>query len=157
MTVINFNFFSGGETERLTKKVVFAVVLWLLALVLFLAAVSRLNGNKALLNDANSVLNAATQLKAYNVSDSPAVADASLTSLTDVINAAGLSDRISQLDSNGGETLVRADRVYPDELEKLISMLSAKGMQISAAEVRAANSNGERLLFIKLSVGGAER
>lgn len=152
------NFFSGsGETERLAKKILLAAVLWLLALLVFLAALAQFNRNKALLDDANSVLNAATQLKAYSVSDSSSAADASLTSLTDVINAAGLSDRVSQFNSNGGETLVRADRVYPDELEKLVSMLSAKGMQISSAEIRAANSNGERLLFIKLSVGGAER
>lgn len=153
------NFFSGsGETERLAKKILLAAVLWLLALLVFLAALAQFNRNKAMLDDADSVLNAATQLKAYNVSaDSSSAADASLTSLTDVINAAGLSDRVSQFNSNGGETLVRADRVYPDELEKLVSMLSAKGMQISSAEIRAANSNGERLLFIKLSVGGAER
>ena len=152
------NFFSGsGETERLAKKILLAAVLWLLALLVFLAALAQFNRNKALLDDAGSVLNAATQLKAYNVSDSSSAADASLTSLTDVINAAGLSDRVSQFNSNGGETLVRADRVYPDELEKLVSMLSAKGMQISSAEIRAANSNGERLLFIKFSVGGAER
>ena len=152
------NFFSGsGETERLAKKILLAAVLWLLALLVFLAALAQFNRNKALLDDASSVLNAATQLKAYSVSDSSSAADASLTSLTDVINAAGLSDRVSQFNSNGGETLVRADRVYPDELEKLVSMLSAKGMQISSAEIRAANSNGERLLFIKLSVGGAER
>ena len=152
------NFFSGsGETERLAKKILLAAVLWLLALLVFLAALAQFNRNKAMLDDANSVLNAATQLKAYSVSDSSSAADASLTSLTDVINAAGLSDRVSQFNSNGGETLVRADRVYPDELEKLVSMLSAKGMQISSAEIRAANSNGERLLFIKLSVGGAER
>ena len=151
------NFFSGsGETERLAKKILLAAVLWLLALLVFLAALAQFNRNKAMLDDANSVLNAATQLKAYSVSDSSSAADASLTSLTDVINAAGLSDRVSQFNSNGGETLVRADRVYPDELEKLVSMLSAKGMQISSAEIRAANSNGERLLFIKLSVGGAE-
>lgn len=152
------NFFSGsGETERLAKKILLAAVLWLLALLVFLAALAQFNRNKAMLDDAGSVLNAATQLKAYSVSDSSSAADASLTSLTDVINAAGLSDRVSQFNSNGGETLVRADRVYPDELEKLVSMLSAKGMQISSAEIRAANSNGERLLFIKLSVGGAER
>lgn len=152
------NFFSGsGETERLAKKILLAAVLWLLALLVFLAALAQFNRNKAMLDDANSVLNAATQLKAYSVSDSSSAADASLTSLTDVINAAGLSDRVSQFNSNGGETLVRADRVYPDELEKLVSMLSAKGMQISSAEIRAANSNGERLLFIKFSVGGAER
>ncbi len=152
------NFFScSGETERLAKKILLAAVLWLLVLLVFLAALAQFNRNKAMLDDANSVLNAATQLKAYSVSDSSSAADASLTSLTDVINAAGLSDRVSQFNSNGGETLVRADRVYPDELEKLVSMLSAKGMQISSAEIRAANSNGERLLFIKLSVGGAER
>ncbi len=154
---MKLDFLTGSGYERTVKKMATAVVVWLLAIVLFILGTAILHENRAKLAEADSVLNAVTLLKAYKLPENAEhTADASLTSLTDIINASGISDRVAQLDSNGGETLVRADRVYPDELGRLVSMLAAKGMQITAAEIRAANVNSERLLFIKLSVRGAD-
>ncbi len=155
---MKLDFLTGSGYERAVKKAAAAAVVWLLALVVFLLGTAMLRENRAKLAEADSVLNAVTLLKAYRLPENAEhAADASLTSLTDIINASGISDRVAQLDSNGGGTLVRADRVYPDELGRCVSMLSAKGMQITAAEIRAANVNGERLLFIKLSVRGADK
>lgn len=154
--MMNFNFPADRQFDSMAKKVLTAVLIWIFAIVVFVAAVSLQRSNGEYLKQSGSVLNAATVVKAYKVSEiAPSTDGGSLSSLTDIINAAGLSDRVSQLDSGSSGTIIKAERVYPDEFEKLVSLLSSKGMQVTAAEMRAVNINGERLLFIRLSLGGA--
>ena len=153
--MMNFNFPAKLQIDSLAKKALVVAFVWLLAMATFLTAVALQRSNSEKLGEACSVLNAATVLKGYKLTDTGTTkADNSLTSITDILNAAGLSNRVSQLDSSSSGTLIKADRVYPDEFEKLVSMLGDRGVQITAAEIRAVNVNSERLLFIRLSLGG---
>jgi len=146
---------NSSDFEKAVRQIFVAAVIWFLALLIFLVALSQRNYNSSKLAEAEKILNAATVVKAYN---QPAVAgktaDSSLSSLSDIVNATGLADRVKRLDSIGNETVLQADRVYPDELGKLVSSISSCGMHVSSAEIKAAAVKDERLLSVVLSVGG---
>lgn len=147
---------NSTEFEKAVKQIFVAVLVWLLALLIFLVALSQRNYNSSKLKEAEKVLNAATVIKEYN---QPATvnnaSDSALSSMSDLVNSAGLADRIRRLDSIGDEAVLQADMIYPDELGKLVSSISSCGMYINSAEIKAVQAKEGRLLSVVLSVGGA--
>jgi biopolymer transport protein ExbD len=142
------------EAAKLGKTAAIAAGVWLIALIVFLAALSAANDNSDRLDEAETVTSAATVIKSYPVRTDESGND-SLSSAASVIDELGLKDRIGQLSSSASGLVIQADRLYPGEFTKLVSLLSEKGLNVNTAEVRAMQQSGQgRLISVTLAVGG---
>jgi len=148
---------NSTDFEKAVKQLGVAAIVWFLALLVFLIALSLENYNSTKLEEAAKILNGATVIKAYGNVAAAKPEGSTLSSLSELVKSSGLADRVLRLDSNGNDTLLQADRVYPDELGKLVSAIGSAGMQVNSAEIKAAQVKGERLLSVTLSVGGAAK
>lgn len=154
--MINFSAFRNSpDFEKCVRQLFVAVIVWLLALTIFLIALAFGKYNSSKLDEAVKILNGATIVKAYGNVSSPKIEGSTLSSLSEIVKQAGISDRVSRLDSSGNDTLLQADKIYPDEVGKLVSSIEKAGMQINSAEIKVIQVSGERLLSVTLSVGGA--
>lgn len=148
---------NSTDFEKAVKQLGMAAIVWLLALLVFLIALSLENYNSTKLEEAVKILNGATVIKAYGNVATAKPEGSTLSSLSELVKSSGLADRVLRLDSNGNDTLFQAERIYPDELGKLVSAIGSAGMQVNSAEIKAAQVKGERLLSVTLSVGGAAK
>lgn len=149
-----------GNTDfaKCVKQLLVAVVIWILALLVYLLAITQQHHNSAKLEEATKVLNAVTVIKGYkSIDTTSSVSGSSFSSLSEAVNSLGLSDRIARLDSTADETVLQITKIYPDELSKLISAIDSSSMQINSAEIKTIEVNGERLLSVTISVGGVTK
>lgn len=127
---------------KLGKLAIFALCLWLLGLVIFSKALFIMNDNGERMKEADRILNAATTIKSYP-SRGFSAGEEPLTVVSGVIDKLGVKERVSKMASTSTGLVVQLDRLYPDELTKLVEEFSKSGLPIATTEIRAAVSGKE--------------
>ncbi len=142
------------EAKRLLKLACIAASLWVIGFVLMSGALFSLNSARLRLEESDRIINAANTIKSYPNSgtDSKSEPIAAISALTDSL---GLKDRVGQMSSSASGLVVQINRIYPEELTKLVEGLSKNGLEIKTAEIRAMRSEKEgRLINITLAIVG---
>jgi hypothetical protein len=145
------------EANRLGKLALFSLLIWLLGLVLMSRASTVFCENKDRLKEADIVLNAAAVIKSYPAQPAASAADP-MSEISSVIDSLNLKDRIGQISSGAGGTVLQVNGLYIEELEDLISALSRRGLSVKTAEIRAMPyGKGLRLINMTAVLEGVKR
>ena len=134
-----------------------ALIVWILLIAIMLSSDASLNVVSADLSSSGRVLDYAMQLKALPrsgnvVTETP---EEPLSTLSNIIGALGLRDRMQQLQSNPSGIVVQLERLYGDELGELLGSIENNGLSVKTAEIRALPSEEGRLLSAVLTMEAA--
>jgi len=81
-----------------------------------------------------------------------------MSEISSVIDSLNLKDRIGQISSGAGGTVLQVNGLYIEELEDLISALSRRGLSVKTAEIRAMPyGKGLRLINMTAVLEGVKR
>ena len=143
------------EAKRLAKLAAIAGGIWLLGFILLSNALYMMHGREERLDECGRVLNAGSVIKSYpamKVSEGREPV-AAVTSITDSLQ---LKERVAQLNSGPSGLVIQINKLYPEELTKLIEELAAAGLSARTAEIRALSygSDGGRLINVTLALEG---
>ena len=145
------------EFKRLARGACITALLWLAAIIVFSFALSALRSNEERLTDAERVLNAAVAVRSYPA-QSEAAASEPLAAVSAIVEKSGLQDRASQLSSSPAGLLLQINRLYPDELGKLLKEMQRAALSVKTAEIRAFSGQKDgRLLNVSITIEGEEK
>jgi hypothetical protein len=98
---------------------------------------------------SDSILSYAMQYKALprTGQNRPAVvAEEPLGTISQIVDALGLRDKMQQLQSNSSGVTVQLERLYGNELQDFLNAVENGGLRIKTAEIRVLPSGGIRML-----------
>ncbi|MDO4987838.1 MAG: type II secretion system protein GspM [Synergistes sp.] len=145
------------EAKRLHKAVVIAAVIWLVAVVVFVFALSAMSANRERLDEAGRVLNGAMTIKSYPALGTGAEGKEPLAALSEIVDKLGLQSNVVQMSSSSSGLLLQISRLYNDDFTKLIEDIDKNGLTIKTAEIRAVSSQKDgRLIDATVTIGGTK-
>lgn|GEM_PF-790276 len=152
------------ESAKLIKFGAAALLIWVLALALFLRTLEAGSAASGGIQAADRVINAAILYKSYPSTAARRSGDSAedpYTAASEIVSSLNLNDRILQLStqaSQGSQTsgvLLQIERLYGDEMTQLVTLFESRGLSVRTAEVRAMPVGKERLLTATFSLEGA--
>ena len=118
------------EAKRLRRVTLVAAAIWLAALLSLSAALSAMRENEDRLGDAERILNAAITVKSY-------------------------PQQVNQLASSPAGLVLQVNRLYHEELGKLVEDIQRNGLSVKTAELRSlAGQKDGRLINVTLTIEG---
>ena len=145
------------ETKRLLRSAAITAALWLAALIVFFLALSALSSNEERFSEATRVLNAAVEIKSYP-EQGAASGREPLSAVTAILDKQGLQSRVSQLSSSPAGLLLQVNRLYPEELSRLVEELHKNGLTAKTAEIRTLTGKQDgRLINLSITREGEEK
>lgn len=79
-----------------------------------------------------------------------------LGALSRMLDRLALRDRVTQFASSGTGIAVQVERLYGEELGRLLQELGAEGFSIRSAELKVLPFGGEKLYLLSLLVGAGQ-
>ncbi len=137
------------EAKKLFKLILGAVLLWILALILFLQALDLNAQARRDLTDADKVINSSIVYKAYPTTNTPKTGDSvddPYAAVSEIVASLGLEDRILQLSTQSSGVLLQVERLYGEEMVQLVTLFESRGLLAKTAELKALPVDKERLL-----------
>ena len=123
------------DAKRLQRGLLAAALIWLAALAAFSFALSAMRENEDRLNDAERVLNAAITVKSYP-QQGTVFGKEPLSAVSEIIDKLGLQGKVNQLASSPTGLVLQVNRLYHEELGKLVEDIQRNGLSVKTAELR---------------------
>jgi hypothetical protein len=78
-----------------------------------------------------------------------------LGAISQIVDALGLGDRMTQLQSNPSGVVVQLEKLFGEELKDLLYSIENRGLVVRTAELRAMPAEGGRVLNVTLMMAPA--
>ena len=145
-----------AKNISLREKASLTLLIWFTAILLFVLASGKTAANRAAMSDTSAVISLASAVKASPMAADSASGD-SLTALSEIMQDSGIKEKVSQLTSSQYGTVIKLSKLSTKEFATLIKDITAHGMEIKAAEVKAsAHGKDGRLITASLTIGGGK-
>ncbi|EHL63821.1 type II secretion system protein GspM [Cloacibacillus evryensis] len=142
------------DAKRLQRGLLAAALIWLAALAAFSFALSAMRENEDRLNDAERVLNAAITVKSYP-QQGTVFGKEPLSAVSEIIDKLGLQGKVNQLASSPTGLVLQVNRLYHEELGKLVEDIQRNGLSVKTAELRLMTGQKDgRLINVTLTIEG---
>lgn len=142
------------EAKRLRRVTLVAAAIWLAALLSLSAALSAMRENEDRLGDAERILNAAITVKSYPQQGAVSGKEP-LSAVSEIIDKLGLQSKVNQLASSPAGLVLQVNRLYHEELGKLVEDIQRNGLSVKTAELRSlAGQKDGRLINVTLTIEG---
>ncbi|WP_302806865.1 type II secretion system protein GspM [Cloacibacillus porcorum] len=143
--------------KRLQRVALITVMIWLAALLVFSAALSAMSENEDRLSDAEKILNAAITVKAYPQQGAVSGKEP-LSAVSEIIDKLGLQSKVNQLSSSPSGLVLQINRLYHEELGKLVEDIQRNGLSVKTAELRSLTGQKDgRLINVTLTIVGEDQ
>jgi len=110
--------------------------------------------NEDRLNDAERVLNAAITVKSYP-QQGTVFGKEPLSAVSEIIDKLGLQGKVNQLASSPTGLVLQVNRLYHEELGKLVEDIQRNGLSVKTAELRLMTGQKDgRLINVTLTIEG---
>lgn len=145
------------EAQRLVKVGIVVLGIWILGFLLLSNALFLKSGAQDRLNETDSVINAASAVKAYP-SRSVAVGKEPLSAVSAILDLLNLRSHVTQMSSGASGLVLQLNDLYVGEMSGLIEAISNSGLSIRTAEIRAiATNQGGRKMTVSFVLEGEEQ
>ncbi len=142
------------EAKRLRRVTLVAAAIWLAALLSLSAALSAMRENEDRLGDAERILNAAITVKSYPQQGAVSGKEPH-SAVSEIIDKLGLQSKVIQLASSPAGLVLQVNRLYHEELGKLVEDIQRNGLSVKTAELRSlAGQKDGRLINVTLTIEG---
>lgn len=146
------------EAQRLMKMAAVVLCIWVFGFILLSNALFLKSSASNRVVEADGVINAAFTIKSYptrNIS----VGREPLSAVSNILDSLGLRARVSQMSSSASGLVLQVNDLYVGEMSGLIEAVSASGLTIRTAEIRAiaTNQNGRKMTISFVLEGDAQQ
>jgi hypothetical protein len=148
--------FSDSELRKPILTCLAAAVAWIAAFALLAVSGGEARDSWRGLDESSQVIGFAMRFHALPRTGAKKAAASShgdpLGTLERVVDALGLRERRSSLQSNASGVVIQLGKLYGGELRDLLKAVESEGLEVKTAELRAMPGEGGRVMNVTLVV-----